>query len=418
MDQESKTIRTKCGIFIVPRSSFAWKGNEAGWITTAGWAAAGAELWGEAVVTTTDGVFSPQKAMLFPRISEKIGERNKFRAFRSLVPEVAITALKDFNLSRSKPREWPIEQNDILKDKEVKMIWQRHDLFSGPGRKLATKLGVPLVTSVEALAVWEARKWGVKRPLWGKFLEERVEAKALLESDLICCVSQEVKDKVISLGIAQEKVIITPNRVDSTLFHPNIDGSKVAERYGLKQKIVLGWTGSFRGFHALDNVISAFDMIHQKHPQTILMLVGDGLEFEAIKEMVAQRDLSQVVIMTGRKKFNEIPDYVANFDISMVSARSAEGFHYSPLKLREYMAAGKPVVAPNAGDLPNIFSDGKDLLLYQAGDPISLAEKILMLIENPSKRRELSENSIKWFETEGAWVHELKKVCDILKITY
>lgn len=76
MDQEPKTAHTKCGIFIVPRSSFEWKGNEAGWITTAGWAAAGQQLWGEAVVTTTDGVFSPQKAMLFPQVSKK-GPRSR-----------------------------------------------------------------------------------------------------------------------------------------------------------------------------------------------------------------------------------------------------------------------------------------------------------------------------------------------------
>ena len=82
------------------------------------------------------------------------------------------------------------------------------------------------------------------------------------------------------------------------------------------------------------------------------------------------------------------------------------------------MAAGKPVVAPNAGDLPDIFSDGQDLLLYEAGNPRSLAEKILMLIEDPDKHQELQQNAISWFQNEGAWVHELKKVCDILKISY
>ncbi len=418
MDQEAPLRQSKCGIFIVPRSSYEWKGNEAGWITTAGWASAGQQLWGEAIVTTTDGVFSPQKAMLFPQKSENAPKKSRYRVLRHFVPEVAITALKDYNLKKSKPRQWPIERNGTLKGKEVKMIWQRHDLFPGPGRKLADKFQVPLVTSVEALAVWEARKWGVKRPIWGRLLEDRVEAKALMESDLICCVSQEVKDKVISLGIPEEKVIITPNRVDSTLFNPDIDGSPVSNKYQLQDKIVLGWTGSFRGFHALDNVISAFDMIHRKYPQTVLMLVGDGLEFEPVKAMIAERKLDDAVIMPGRKKFNEIPDFVANFDISIVSARSAEGFHYSPLKLREYMAAGKPVVAPNAGDLPDIFTDGEDLLLYEAGNPRSLAEKILMLIEDPAKHRQLQENAKNWFKNEGAWVHELKKVCDILKISY
>lgn len=410
--------RNKCGIFIVPRSSYAWKGNEAGWITTAGWAAAGQELWGEALVTTTDGVFSPQSAMLFPRKAQESQERSKLGAFRKLVPEVAITAIKDFNLKRSKPAIWPIEQNGALEGRDVKMVWQRHDLFAGPGRKLADKYKVPLVTNVEALAVWEAKKWGVKRPFWGNWLEKKVEAESLKQSDLISCVSQEVKDKVVSMGIPEEKVIITPNRVDSTLFHPKVDGSSIEKEYNLKGKLVLGWTGSFRGFHALDHVVSAFDMIHKKHPNTVLMLVGDGLEFEPVKEMLSERNLSDAVIMPGRKKFNEIPQFVANFDISVVSARSAEGFHYSPLKLREYMASGKPVVAPNAGDLPDIFSDGRDLLLYEAGNVESLAERILLLIEDKSKHEELSKNAEKWFQNEGAWVHELKKVCDILKITY
>ncbi len=49
---------------------------------------------------------------------------------------------------------------------------------------------------MEALAVWEAEKWGVKRPFWGKWLENNFEAKALKESDLVCCVSSELKEKV------------------------------------------------------------------------------------------------------------------------------------------------------------------------------------------------------------------------------
>ena len=57
-------------IFIVPRGSSEWKGNEAGWITASGWAAAGEQLWGDAVVTTTDGLFNPRESRLFPRGNE------------------------------------------------------------------------------------------------------------------------------------------------------------------------------------------------------------------------------------------------------------------------------------------------------------------------------------------------------------
>lgn len=411
--------KNKTAIFIVPRSSFDWRGNEAGWITTAGWAGAGKQLWGDAVITTTDGVFSPAEVMLFPQVIDHQQSKTTLKTnIRKLIPEVFITALKDWKLKKSKPREWPIENYRGLNGKEVKLVWERHDLFSGPGRKLADRYNVPLVISVEALAVWEAEKWGVKRPIWGKWLEEDVEAKSLRESDLVCCVSKEVKDKVVSMGIPERKVIITPNRVDSNLFNPNIDGSNIEDLHQLHNKTVIGWTGSFRGFHALDNVVSAFGKIHKRFPETVLILVGDGLEFQKIEALVEKLQLGDAVIMTGRKKFNEVPEYVANFDIAVVSARSAEGFHYSPLKLREYMAAGKAVVAPNAGDLSEIFKDGEDLLLYEPGNIENLAKKISVLIENKDKHQLLKDNAIAWFEREGSWAHELKRVCNILNIAH
>jgi glycosyltransferase involved in cell wall biosynthesis len=409
-------------IFIVPRGSSEWKGNEAGWITASGWAAAGEQLWGDAVVTTTDGLFNPRESRLFPRGNENSPERSSSsstkKSIRKLVPEVFITAYKDWRLKNSQPEVWPIEEKGVLGDKEVVMVWERHDLFSGPGRRLADKYKVPLVTSVEALAVWEAEKWGVKRPIWGKYLENKVEAKSLKASDLVCCVSQEVKDKVVSMGIPENKVIVTPNRVDATLFNPEIDGAEIEEQYNLKGKKVLGWTGSFRSFHAIDNIINAFSIVHKKHPDTLLMLVGDGKEYDEIAWMVKENNLSDAVIMPGKKAFTDIPKYVANFYISLVSARSSEGFHYSPLKLREYMGAGKAVIAPKAGDIPTLFNDGSDLLLYEAGNYNSLAEKMLTLLENPELHKVLVNNSIRWFEKEGSWTHELKRVCDILKIQY
>ena len=414
--------KNKTAIFIIPRSSDGWRGNEAGWITASGWASAGEELWGNSIVTTTDGMFNPCESRLFPRNDNhffipSVTVRPK-SDFRKIIPEVLITAYKDFKLKISKPAVWPIEEMNVVGEKEVMMIWERHDLFSGPGRKLADRYKVPLVISVEALAVWEAEKWGVKRPLWGKWLEKHVEYKSLKSADLICCVSLEVKDKVISMGIPSNKVIVSPNRVDASLFHPDIDGSEIVQMYNLKGKKVLGWTGSFRGFHAIDTIVNAFEILHRKYPDIVLMLIGDGNEFLPIKKLVWEKKLSDFVIMPGKKPITEIPKYISTFLISLVSARSSEGFHYSPLKLREYMAVGKAVIAPNAGDLPRIFKDGSDVLFYEAGNHNSLADKISFLMDNLEVRNKLVKNSRKWFEREGTWTHELKLVCDMLEIEY
>jgi glycosyltransferase involved in cell wall biosynthesis len=409
----------RTSIFIVPRASTAWRGNEAGWITASGWAAAGQQLWGGAVVTTTDGIYAPQESMLFPRGQQNSSPgRYRRTLFRNLIPEFPITAYKDWKLFRSKPRIWPIEKTELLDSKKVMMIWERHDLFEGPGRRLADKLKVPLVISVEAAVVWEAHKWGVNRPVWGKLLEKYVEARSLKQADLVSCVSEEVKHKVVSMGVPESRVIVSPNRVDSSVFNPQVDGTLVKEKYNLQGRRVIGWTGSFRRFHGLETVIMAFKKLHDQHPDTLLMLVGDGFEFKNIQEMAIKLDLSDQIILPGKQPFTTIPAFLANFEIALVSASSADGFHYSPLKLREYLAVGKAVIAPRAGDIPILFVDGHDLLLYQAGNVEDLFNKMKALIENSDLHSSIEKNARTHFDLEGTWVHELKKVCEILKIPY
>lgn len=422
MKKETNPSSLETSIFIVPRGSTEWKGNEAGWITASGWASAGKELWGEALVATTDNVFEPEESRVFPigSATNKVpkSHRSYKKTIRKFIPEFFITAIKDFKLKNSKPSVWPIENDPRLEKNNLKIVWERHDLFCGPGHKIAKKYNVPFIISVEALAVWEAKKWGVKRPFWGNWLEKNVEAKSLKNADVVCCVSEEVRNKVISMGIERDKVIVTPNRVDSTLFNPNINGTSICEKFNLKDKTVIGWTGSFRGFHAVDDIVSAFADVHKKYKNTILLLVGDGQEFSNIQKLIEEYGIGDSVIMPGRKAFIEIPEFVANFDIALVSARSAEGFHYSPLKLREYLGAGKAVIAPNAGDLPATFHNGSQVLLYEPGNSLDLSEKMLNLVENQNLRNDLSENAKKWFKEQGSWVHELKKVCDILNVDY
>lgn len=407
-------------IFIIPRPSTAWRGSEAIWITASGWASAGRTLWGEALVVTTDGIFSTDETISFPKDAQKSPTSDSAgrSTLRKFVPEVLITAYKDWKLKRSKPVVWPVEHNDVLKNKKVMMVWERHDLFPGPGKRLASKLGVPFILCVDAPVVWEARKWGISRPFWGNWLEKNIEAKSIGGADLVCCISEEVRDKVISLGISKEKVVVSHNRVDSHLFNPQVDGSEIKQRYKLADKIVIGWTGSFRAFHGLDTVVHAFKKIHNRFSNAVLMLVGDGSEYEKIKTLATSLGLKDQVILTGRQPITAIPAYIKNFSIGLVSANSASGFHYSPLKLREYLAMGKAVIAPRAGDIPSLFTDGEDIILYEAGDVDNLARQLERLIEQPQLRDVLEKKAVQYFESEGTWLTEMKKACDILQIKY
>lgn len=399
----------RTAVFVMPRSSCSWEGAEALWITAAGWASAAKRKLGGAIVLTKDRIADPQEVWNYPLIhNKKVYKRKSY----SLVPAFLRVFANDL-FTWKNLKNWEIVNELELNEKQLYFIWEKHDLFEGPGRKLATKYNVPLISYVHAPVVWEASKWGVNRYIWGKWLEY-IEANNLKKADLVAVVSDEVKQKILEMGIPEKKILISPMAVEPELFE-NVNPEVLRKKYNLEGKTVIGWTGSFRKFHGLDHVIKAFGKVSEKHPKSVLMLVGDGAERRDSETIVKKLKLEDKVIFTGRKKFLNVPDYVSLFDIAVVSARSAEGFHYSPLKLREYMAAGKAVLAPNAGEIPHNFEDEDVLKLFNAGDINSLAEGMLFFINEEMRRKTIAANGRNKVLNTGTWDIELEKALEYLE---
>ena len=73
------------------------------------------------------------------------------------------------------------------------------------------------------------------------------------------------------------------------------------------------------------------------------MLIGDGPEAPHVRERVKHR-AGRCAGDDGAVPHSEVGPLMSTFDVAVLQARDGEGFHYSPLKLREYFAAGVPVV--------------------------------------------------------------------------
>ena len=138
---------------------------------------------------------------------------------------------------------------------------------------------------------------------------------------------------------------ITPTGVDPELFRTAPDRDAARRRLGLDGQFVVGWIGSFRRFHALEQAVDAVAGLDG----TTLLLVGDGPERARVERLARERGVA--VRCTGTVPHDEIPEHLAAMDVALVLASSERAFHYSPLKLAEYLAAGLAVVAPRAGAL-------------------------------------------------------------------
>jgi glycosyltransferase involved in cell wall biosynthesis len=395
-------------VFVMPRKSTEWADAPAMWITAAGWARAAQRRFGHAWVVTRDRIASPDETIGFTQPRTRVQAAHR----KIPAPEVIRIGAKDLLRARAaRDRDDTGERAD-WNGVDLAFVWQHHDLFHTAGEPLARRHGVPLVSYVHAPQVWESARWGIRRPGWGAFMERHGERPQLLRSDVVACVSQEVATEVLRLGVEEHRVLVSPMAVDADRFSPAASGYEVRRRFGLGESFVIGWTGSFRRFHGLELAIQAFAVLHQASPESRLLLVGDGAERSAIELLAQELSVGDAVVFAGAVNHEELPAYVAAMDATVVTARVGEAFHYSPLKLREYLAAARPVVAPRVGDIARTLKNDLDALLYEPGDVAGLAEGLRSLHDNPALRSRLGSAGRTLMERTGTWDVQLGLLLD------
>ena len=121
------------------------------------------------------------------------------------------------------------------------------------------------------------------------------------------------------------------------------------------------------------------------------------------------------ITLIGAVPHEDVPAILASADIGVapfdVAAHPslAHEFHWSPLKIFEYMASGLPVVAPRIERLANIVSDGKEGLLYDAADPDALAHALERL-SSPSVRQPLGTAARARAVSDFSWTSHCRQL--------
>ena len=392
-------------IFVVAGSGTPEQGPVAALVSTGGWATAAERVVGRAWVVTPDAVLTPSEAR--QRGSDPVLGSPERPGVRGRLPTVAKTAAKDV-LNWRLSRRFDIDPDGPWADADVTFVWQRHDVFHTAGLTLARRLGAPSVLFVPAAKVWEAQQWGTTRPGWGGWLERRGERPSLLGADVVACGSAAVVEQVLRIGVPTERVLLTPTGVDLDLFAEPPDPALLRRELGLEDRFVVGWVGSFRRFHALEQAVEASATV----AGATLLLVGDGPERRRIERLAD--DLGVPATFTGTVPHHELPAYMAAMDAAVVLATRNGPFHYSPLKLAEYMAAGLPVVSPASGQLAERLTDGVDAILVPPHDVAALGAALRRLHDDPEERARLGKAARAAAEAEWSWDDQVRRVIEAL----
>jgi glycosyltransferase involved in cell wall biosynthesis len=279
------------------------------------------------------------------------------------------------------------------------LVYKRHALNDVGMLRAARDLGIPTVLEVNVLYSSSAHE--AFEPLRFRRLARRTERIALELATVVATVSTPLK--VLALEIAPDaRVVVVPNGVDPVRFSPR-SSSPMRAQHGLPDdSVVVGWCGIMRPWHGLDLLLEAVSQTGM-----YLMLIGDGPERSRIECYARQLGISSRLRCTGRVPQASMPEHLAAIDIGVVADDRLR--YASPMKLVEYMAMGKPVVAPDLPNIRDLVTDGHEGMLFDPGHAQSLAERLLRL-QDERLRAQLGERGRASVETERNWIRNAERV--------
>jgi len=297
----------------------------------------------------------------------------------------------------------------LLSDRDIDFIYERYTLFAYAGIKLARRLGVPHVLEVNAPLAYEQEKM---RGLEMKNLAQKMEAEIFRQTDKAIVVSNHLKNIVKAQGVPEQRLDVLPNSVDPARFTPGQHGAAVRAQLGLGTKCVIGFVGSLKPWHGTETLLEAFHALVMREKNAHLLLVGDGPCRSQLQESVQAYQLQDAVTFSGKVAYPDIPRYIDAMDIAVAPYIPNENFYYSPIKIFEYMAMGKPTIAGRIGQVGEIIKDGETGVLYEPGRIAELTEVLKKMVCDPAAREEIGKQARQWVVRERTWDQNAKHVID------
>jgi len=271
-------------------------------------------------------------------------------------------------------------------------FYQRHSPFVIAGALLSSRMKVPLVLEYNGPQGWIAQHWD-PTPFrsWIRLCEE----VSLRAAARIVVVSEALQSELIGRGIPAGRIRVNPNGVDPDVFCPGPARESAREELGIApQEVLVGFAGSFSLWHGIEVLEQAIIRL-MSNPQPCrlrFVLMGNGLLHGEMRSALAVYEAAGAVIFTGLLPSDKIVEYLDACDILVsphISMPDGSRFFGSPTKLFEYMAMGKPIVASRLEQLAEVLEDGRTASLVSPGDVNELADAILRLALDPTKREEL-----------------------------
>lgn len=301
-------------------------------------------------------------------------------------------------------------ESEILRRERPDVVLVRHALrFSALAA--ARRLGIPVVLEVNAPVPYEIRRYRSGVHLLPG-VSDRVERAILGAADGVFVVSSALRDYFGRRGIAPERITVIPNGADPSRFHADAADASLRARF--PGRVLAGFAGSFAPFHGTRFLERTICDAGTQHPCAHFVFIGDGPGAADLRAGCRELGCDDQVTFLGRLPHDAVPGILAAMDVLVAPYPPQDFFYFSPVKVFEYMACGRAVLAARLGQIAEVIRHDSNGLLYDPADPADFTRNLLALMRDPARRARLGAAARQTIVENYTWDHNARRVEQVL----
>ena len=220
-------------------------------------------------------------------------------------------------------------------------------------------------------------------------------------ADTVTVASDALGEMALELGVPAERIFEAHVGGNLEKFRPDVDGSEVRMMHDLEGPVVM-YLGQLHGAQYCELFLHAARRILNKRDDVTFVVVGTGHRFGELHRISEELQIGHRLVFTGAVEHAVVPQYLAAADVVVAAfADTPQVRCKSPLKVCEYLAAGKAIVASEVGEAAKMVRGVG--VLTNPGDVGSLSAGIESLLDDPERRKELGKLARRRAETKYNW---------------
>ena len=332
----------------------------------------------------------------------------KKRPWKKLIPSVIWETLRDIQMVRL-DRQIEARLTEVIEAEKPDFIYERSCYGMGAGMRAAKKLGIRYV--VEMNAPYPEEKVQMQGKSLIQFLGNTHEKAQVTNAFRTIVVSSAMKNYLIrKTDVNPSKIVVLANAVNPSHIQSNpVLEKDIRSRFDLKNThTVFGFVGSIFPYHGVDIMIESFSTLEKENDNLRMLIVGDGEILPDLKRRVSELKLGNKIHFTGNVVHNQVYDYLKIMDITIM-ARS--NWYGSPVKIFEYGAMKKAIIAPRVVPVLDVMQHEIDGLLIEASQA-ELTQSMRFMIDHPEQRNSMAMTFHEKVMREHTWNRVAQQILD------